>query len=975
MVFNTVLTRKVTRYVVNNAVLTTKEAQSENSDDILLISDMFLRVLNWSWILLFFVGCADTEPTVAIEEKLLFYGVETNWADSTLDQLSLEEKLNQLILIESDWLDTAFVSREYAGVILNGNKEALITASNLNRNQDLPSFIGSGDLEFAGLSAAPNVQTLNIFGLSKETLDSTLSIERALKKYLGINFSYTNGTSVDSTFDPLFDSPARHARISRARMRAGLLDGIIHVVGSIHFPVNDTTPVCSNNQKENEFIGSLIDSGLISIGLDNSSFNEGMSLASGKKMVMNQLDYGGLIVSAPIELSDSNGIENAFSLGADLIRVPAKDSARIGRFKQKLTEKIANNKMGVSEINRRVRKTLIAKTWMRKNSDSVSMQDYLKQFYIPTKGIAQQIKKEAIVLLQNRKNRIPITDIAEEKTCFIKYGKSKYGGLLDQLNKYEKVWYQRAKQGRLNPNHYRSYGKLVLLVEQKLDSANSKDLIAITKLEESHDLIIVNVGNPENLNFLENFSTLIQVVSGKLVDPQNLAEAIYGGIAIGGCLPEAYGVFPVCHGLRSEKTRLEYALPEEAGIHSDSLLAIRSIAREMVFSNAAPGCQIMAIKKGKIIYHKSFGHHTYDKIIPVINTDVYDLASLTKILSTTPAFMNFYEQKTFLLEDSLGKHLPDSLIRILGKKSAFQNIAFRELLEHKSGAASGLRLKSYIEYQNDSVGKWDKYYCDQKNEDYNIMLAENFYMDRDQLDSLWFMMNSVALDPDKPYKYSDINMNMIYMLMRGKIPAGQSYSRYMDSMFYKPMGLATMCFHPLQKLDSAVNRIAPTEYDTYWRGTVLKGFVHDPTAALFGGEAGSAGLFASAEDVGVFCQMLLNGGKYGGRRFFKSATVKLFTDVQPFSARGLGFDKPTGKRSSTKATSCPIEAYGHTGFTGICAWVDPVNELIFVFCSNRVHPSSLNNKINTSSIRSRIHQVFYDQILEGSEITDSLLSE
>ncbi len=253
MVFNTVLTRKVTRYVVNNALLTTKESQSENSDDILLISDMFLRVLNWSWILLFFVGCADTEPTVAIEEKLLFYGVETNWADSTLDQLSLEEKLNQLILIESDWLDTAFVSREYAGVILNGNKEALITASNLNRNQDLPSFIGSGDLEFAGLSAAPNVQTLNIFGLSKETLDSTLSIERALKKYLGINFSYTNGTSVDSTFDPLFDSPARHARISRARMRAGLLDGIIHVVGSIHFPVNDTTPVCSNNQKENEF--------------------------------------------------------------------------------------------------------------------------------------------------------------------------------------------------------------------------------------------------------------------------------------------------------------------------------------------------------------------------------------------------------------------------------------------------------------------------------------------------------------------------------------------------------------------------------------------------------------------------------------------------------------------------------------------------------------------------------------------------
>jgi len=936
---------------------------------------MSLRVLNWSWILFFFVGCADTEPPIAIEEKLLFYGVETSWADSTLEQLSLEEKLNQLILIESDWLDTAFVSREYAGVILNGRKEALITASNLNRDQDLPSFVGSRVLEFAGLTAAPNVQTSNIFGLSEETLDSILSIEHSIKKYLGINFSFSKGASTDSTFDPLFDSPIRHAWINRVRMRAALSDGMVHAVGSFHFPTNDTTPVCSDNQQENKFIGSLIDSGLISIGLDNSSFNEETPLDRGKKMVMNQLEYGGLIVSSPIELSDSNGIENAFSLGADLIHVSAKDSMRIGRFKQRLKEKIANNTVRVSEINRRVRKTLIAKTWMRKNRDSVSMQNYLKQFYIPTKGITQQIKKEAIVLLKNRKSRIPITDVAEEKTCFIKYGKSQYGGLYDQLNKYEKVSHQRAKEGRMNPNHYRSYGKLIILVQQKLDSANSKDLIAITKLEESHELIIINVGHPENLDFLGNFSTLIQVVDKQLADPQNLAEAIYGGIAMGGCLPKAHGAFPACHGLRSEKTRLEYALPEEAGIHSDSLLVIRSIAREMVFSNAAPGCQIMAIKNGKIIYHRSFGHHTYDKIIPVTNTDVYDLASLTKILSTTPAFMNFYEQKTFLLEDSLGKHLPDSLIRILGKKSAFHNIAFRELLEHKSGASSGLRLKSYIEYQNDSVGKWDKYYCDQKNEHYNIMLAENFYMDHDYLDSLWFMMNSITLDPDKPYKYSDINMNMIYMLMKGEMPIGQSYSRYMDSMFYKPMGLATMCFHPLQKLDSTMNRIAPTEYDTYWRGSVLKGNVHDPTAALFGGEAGSAGLFSNAEDVGVFCQMLLNGGEYGGHRFFKNSTVKMFTDVQPFSARGLGFDKPTGKRSSTKAVSCPIQAYGHTGFTGICAWVDPENELIFVFCSNRVHPSPQNNKINTSSIRARVHQVFYDQILNGSEKSDTLLLE
>ncbi|MFT5802826.1 MAG: CubicO group peptidase (beta-lactamase class C family) [Nonlabens sp.] len=354
------------------------------------------------------------------------------------------------------------------------------------------------------------------------------------------------------------------------------------------------------------------------------------------------------------------------------------------------------------------------------------------------------------------------------------------------------------------------------------------------------------------------------------------------------------------------------------------------------------------------------------------NNDVYDLASVTKITATTPSFMRFYEEGIFKLDDSLNKHLPDSIARVNKRRSTFHNVTFREMLIHKSGAPAGLKILPYIQYQDDSIGKWDSFFCNEENGCFSVPLSSNFFLDHDYVDSLWLLMNKTWLNPAKPYKYSDINMNMLYMLMKSKLRT-QSFSRYVDSTFYKPLGLKTMGYHPLTNLDTNKHRITPTEYDTYWRGEVLKGYVHDPTAALFGGEAGSAGLFSNVHDLGIFYQMLLNGGTYGGKRYLQKSTVDLFTRHQPGTFRGLGFNKPTGQRSSTKSIDCPTTGYGHTGFTGICVWVDPVNDLIFVFCSNRVHPSPRNNKINTKGIRARMHQVLYNQILGRPETRDTTM--
>ena len=175
------------------------------------------------------------------------------------------------------------------------------------------------------------------------------------------------------------------------------------------------------------------------------------------------------------------------------------------------------------------------------------------------------------------------------------------------------------------------------------------------------------------------------------------------------------------------------------------------------------------------------------------------------------------------------------------------------------------------------------------------------------------------------------------------------------------MGCRTIGYLPLRHFKR--NKIAPTENDKYWRGQVLQGYVHDPSAALMGGVAGNAGLFTNATDLGIIFQMLLNGGVYGGKRYLSSKTIRTFTDYQPETARGIGFDK--GTKKNIIAPSASPNSFGHTGFTGTCIWVDPDNELVFVFLSNRVHPSAKNWQINTLKIRQKVHQTIYDAITES----------
>ncbi|UKN00895.1 serine hydrolase [Paracrocinitomix mangrovi] len=429
----------------------------------------------------------------------------------------------------------------------------------------------------------------------------------------------------------------------------------------------------------------------------------------------------------------------------------------------------------------------------------------------------------------------------------------------------------------------------------------------------------------------------------------------------------------VLKGKEVEKTLLARTVPEFVGYDQDTLYGINWAVKNAMNGRAFPGCQVLLAKNGCIIYDQQFGFHSYDRQKQVTEESIYDLASITKVLATTMVGMKLYEMGKYNLQDSLEDYLPDTLRKHLPYPSTIRNITFHELFIHKSGLPAGFPLIRFLDYTSENVGRFDKYYCDISDTAYCIEVAENFYMEKEYEDSMWLKLNQIWLDKNKPYKYSDVNMNTLYYMFKSiiqnsprdfgftepakKLKDKDLFVEFLYNTYYKPLGMDRSRYKPLLHFNK--NGIVPTENESFWRKQLLQGYVHDPNAALMGGIAGNAGLFSTTNDMAKLCQMLLNKGTYGGKRYLKTETVQKFTSVAEDSHRGLGFNKRTISTTGFgMADSSSIDTYGHTGFTGTCFWIDPQEDLIYIFLSNRVHPK-VNNRIYQYGIRKRIHNTAY----------------
>lgn len=451
-------------------------------------------------------------------------------------------------------------------------------------------------------------------------------------------------------------------------------------------------------------------------------------------------------------------------------------------------------------------------------------------------------------------------------------------------------------------------------------------------------------------------------VKGKDQYHQSLAaQLIFGGIGAGQKLEKDVNeYFKKGDGLTTQGAlRLGYAPPQLSGMNAQLLHdSISSIAQMGIDSGAFPGCQVLIAKNGQVVFHETWGFHTYDKIRRVDQNDIYDFASITKITSAIPALMKLYGEGRFDLDAPLEDYFPKF------KHSNKADLEMRPILAHQA------RLKAWIPYWRSTIKKNGKYkwktFKTKPSRRFPTKVTDDLYLHRNYKNKIYKAIKKSPLNSEKGYVYSDLSFYLFPEIISDL--TGQDFETYLKKTFYRPMGAFTITYNPDREFP--LDRIVPTENDTFFRMVQLHGRVHDEGAAMMGGVSAHAGLFGTANDLAKLAQMYLNGGTYGGQRFIAESSVDEFTRCQyceEGNRRGLGFDKPLIEyhpvNSSVSKDASP-QSYGHSGYTGTFIWVDPEYDLIYIFFSNRVFPTRENRKIFDLNIRPMIHQVIYDSFLK-----------
>jgi CubicO group peptidase (beta-lactamase class C family) len=557
--------------------------------------------------------------------------------------------------------------------------------------------------------------------------------------------------------------------------------------------------------------------------------------------------------------------------------------------------------------------------------------------------------QQTAVLLNNTSSTIPLINLKDRKIATINIGTPYSYAFTTMLRNYAPV--KELEIANATGRNIEPYTTLIIQVNAE-SLAYPETINYILGLQQQKEVILVGYGNTFALKLLSSFtSPIIWNPETSMTTAGYSAQLIFGGTTAHTRLKEAISaVYPAGAGFTTEKIRLRYSRPEDVGINSANLNKIDRIVNEAISQHATPSAVVMVVKNGNVIFNRAYGSHTYGGAEPTQTDDIYDLASVTKTAATTIAVMRLYEQQKLDLNGSIGSYFPEA------KETNKEFIPLKEVMLHQAGFVN-LDFFSGIKSQDHSP---DSSYA------YPVKVADNYFVRRNYYQEA--MLPKMLRSPIKTrgqYVYSDISMYMMKEVVEHQ--SGTSLDQYVLNEFYRPLGMRTAGFNPRRRFER--EKIVPTEQDNYFRKTLLQGYVHDQGAALVDGVSGHAGLFASANDLAILNQVLLNGGKYGGVEYFKPETVDLFTSRQSgVSRRGLGFDRSEG--GGYPSTLASAGTYGHTGYTGTCVWVDPKNDLIYIFLSNRVYPS-VSNRLNSLRIRPRIQDAIYEAISKGYDFQET----
>ncbi len=803
------------------------------------------------------------------------------------------------------------------------------------------------------------------------------------------------------------EDPAEVARLGMLYAKGLEAGGVLSVAK--HFPghgdtssdSHHTLPVVTSdrqqlNKKELAPFRQYIEAGLggLMVGHLNvpalDSLEQPSSLSKNviQKLLKDELGFRGLVFTDGLEMrgvsKESDMSLRALLAGNDVLLGPSNPTKEFNAIKEALNNKLITE----DAINEKCRKILTYKYLLGLNHyKPIETKTLLTDLNTSdAERINRELNKRSITLLKNDNKILPLKELDRRSIALVSLGGNAYEKLSSTLSLYDKVdAFNVSDNNRLNELISTVSGYNTLIVS--VNSHKNFNQETLMKMCEGKDIILNFFTTPYDMS---GYSEVIKKSSAVICSYENTdlsqeytAQGIFGGNGMDGQLSVTVkGLFDKGTGIETPKTRLAYSTPEDVGIDSERLSAIDKIVQEGLDAKAFPGCQVLVAKDGVVVYNKAFGNQDYKTWNKVKTTDLYDLASMTKATATLPALMKVFDQGDVNLTDYISKYvrplkntnkdkltLRDALYHETGLKPS---IAFYMDLIDKSSYSGSLFSTSMdnlhtVEYDG---GTWTnpnfKFSSDlvstTPQTGFSMQVAKNLY-GNDKLRAMG--LDDIAesqLSGKGKYEYSDLN----FILLREVVESVSktNISDFVQKNFFKKLGSVTTTYLPLQSFDST--RIAPTENDLFFRKQLLRGYVDDEAAAFFGGISGNAGLFSSVNDLAKLYQMWLNRGVYGGERYLSEKTCDFFTQSKSGrSRRGLGFDKPDplSLKASPCSYSTPASAYGHTGFTGTCFWIDPDNKLIYIFLSNRVNESRKNKKLISMSIRSRIQEEIYKSII------------
>jgi len=663
----------------------------------------------------------------------------------------------------------------------------------------------------------------------------------------------------------------------------------------------------------------------------------------------------------------------ALAAGNDVLLFSEDVPAALGRIKTA----VAAGHLVQTELDARVKKILRAKYWAGLSRyrpvNLTQLHDSLNQ--PASRVLAQTIFEHAVTVVKNDDKLLPFQRLDTLRIAAVTIGTAPEGPYATIFNKYQPGpvvdvadrYAPDSTFARVQAGLGKANVVVVSLHQMNNTPAHSYGLgegalkfLKNLQADKRRKTVVVAMGNPYGLKFLENARTLVCGYEDHYAAQIVVPQVLFGALPARGKLPVTVsenlkiGTGLVLPDLR----RLRYATPEREGLDSRVLAQIDNIALESIVTAAAPGCQVLIAKNGTVVFDQSYGYATYDQSQPVTSSTLYDLASVTKVAGTLQAVMYLKDQGRLNLDEKISTYLPE--MARTNKREA----TVRDVLLHQAGLKPG--IPTWERTVRDGALR-PGYYSSQRSDEYPNEIAPGEYSLRAADDSVWaWTLRSGLLPKVKgkyPVEYSDLSFIIMKRLSEKLL--GQPLSVFLPREFYRPLGLGALTYNPLQRFPKSC--IAPTENDTYYRRQQLQGTVHDQTAALVGGVGGHAGLFATANDLAVLMQMNLQNGRYGGTQFFQTPVVTEFARPQVSgNKRGLGWDHGDPTQPSGPSTRlAPASTFGHTGFTGTCVWLDPDNQILYVFLSNRVYPDAGNVKLRTYNIRTRIQEVIYKAMAAG----------